>query len=142
MTTRTIKLSSPITWHGETLTTLTLKEPKGRDYIELGEPRLGVRMADGGYYMVEQTHLVKAYLDKCIDHEGGNFLIALMSLADAQALKAALFDFFAPATETPGAPPSPISFKFRFVTLIDASERPVSEMIALHGFAAAVLGAR
>lgn len=105
--TRTIKLTSPISFHSETLTTLTLKEPKGRDYIDLGEPRIGVRMADGGYYLVEQTHIVKAYLDRCIDHEAGDFLIALLTLTDAQNLKAALFDFFSPAAAKPGASPSP-----------------------------------
>ena len=106
---RTIKLTKPISIHGQTLLTLTLKEPRGLDYIELGEPRLAVRMADGGYYLVEQPAVVKAYLDRCIDHDAGDFLIALMSLADAQNLKAALFDFFDPAAGTHGASPSPTS---------------------------------
>jgi hypothetical protein len=106
---RTIKLTKPISFHAETLTTLTLKEPKGRDYIELGEPRLGVRLADGGYYLVDQQAVIKAYLDRCIDHEAGDFLIALMSLTDARNLKAALLDFFDPAAGTHGASPSPTS---------------------------------
>lgn len=109
MTTRTIKLAQPIPWNGQTLTTLTLKEPKGRDYIELGEPRVAVRLPDGGFYLVEPPPIIKAYLDRCIDHEGGDFLVSLLSLADAQALKHALFDFFHPATPRDGASPSPIS---------------------------------
>jgi hypothetical protein len=107
--TRTIKLVTPISWHGATLTLLTLKEPRGRDYIDLGEPRLMVRMSDGSSYFVEQTHIVKAYLDRCIDHEAGDFLLSLLSLADAQNLKAALLDFFSPAAGTHGASPSPTS---------------------------------
>ena len=107
--TRTIKLAVPLTWHGEPVTLLTLNEPKGRDYIELGEPRIGVRLADGGYYFVEQTHIIKSYLDRCIDHEGGDLLVTLMSLADARAMKEAMLDFFYPAAATPGASPSPTS---------------------------------
>jgi hypothetical protein len=106
--TRAIKLSRPISWHGEMLTTLTLKEPKGSDYVELGEPRLLVRQGDG-FYFVDQPHIVKAYLERCIDHEAGNFLLALMSLRDTQKTKAALLDFFTDATEAAGASPSQTS---------------------------------
>lgn len=109
MASRTIKLTSPIQWHGETLTTLTLKEPRGRDYIDLGEPRLIVRMTDGGFYLVEQPAVIKAYLDRCIDHEAGDFLLTPLSLTDAQNLKSALFDFFSSAAAKPGASPSPTS---------------------------------
>ena len=91
----TIPLTKPVVWHGETLTEIRLKEPSGIDFINLGEPRTAVFNGEtGNGYYVEQPLIIKAYLEKCIEHEGGAMLLAQMNLADAQKLTGAFLDFF------------------------------------------------
>lgn len=92
----TVKLLAPFEHHGVTIDTVELKEPSGALYAQLGEPRILVRNADGGYY-VEQTDVIRRYLDKCILHQDGSTLLGLMSLSDVMKLKEELFGFFAVA---------------------------------------------
>jgi hypothetical protein len=109
MTATRIALSRPIVLHGQTIGHVNLKEPTGQAFIDLGEPRVMVHMINGGGYYVEQPETIKAYLETCVDHELGADLVKLMSLTDATRVKRALFDFFAAASATPIAPPSPTS---------------------------------
>ena len=96
-TTRQIDLHKPFEHHGATIATLTLKEPSGGLYADLGEPRILVRTGQGGGYYVEQPQTIKAYLDKLIDHQDGAELLKLMGLADVMQTKEQLFGFFADA---------------------------------------------
>ena len=90
----TIKFEKPIVWHEKHVSEVVLKEPTGQTFIDLGEPRLVVSSRSGSVYWAEMPDTIKAYLDRCIDHEGGSPLLAQLSLADAKKVKAALFDFF------------------------------------------------
>ena len=67
-------------------------------FIDLGEPRVVVSSRAGSVYWAEMPDTIKAYLDRCIDHEGGSALLAQLSMGDAKKLKAALFDFFLAAS--------------------------------------------
>ena len=92
----TVKLLAPFEHHGITIDTVELKEPSGALYAQLGDPRIAVRNADGGYW-VEQSDVVKKYLDRLIVHQDGTVLLSLMSLPDVMAIKEELFRFFAAA---------------------------------------------
>jgi hypothetical protein len=92
-----IELVDAIQWHGQPLAAIELKEPTGAQYADLGEPRLIVRLADGGGYWIEQPTVIRAYLERCIAHEGGADLLSLMSLADAMRVKEQLIGFFTSA---------------------------------------------
>ena len=97
MTEKTIKLTKPFVWFDKQVTEIKFKEPTGRQYADRGEPFIYVRNPDGAIYTVEQTEVVKSYLDVCIDHEFGQTILAAMSLADVKQLKRTLFDFFSDA---------------------------------------------
>lgn len=94
----TIKLFEPIKWFDKAVTTLDLKEPTGRMFAELGEPRIWVRSKDGSGYWVEQTSVLSAYVEKSIGHEGGADLLREMSLVDVMQVKEALMGFFIEAS--------------------------------------------
>ena len=100
---KTIKLASPIAWvNGGSVSEISLREPTGQLFIDLGEPRVIVSNRSGSIIWAEIPETIKAYLDRCIDHEGGGALLAQMSLSDAKKVKEALFSFFhaAPAETT------------------------------------------
>jgi hypothetical protein len=103
MAVTTVKLASPVQWHGAALAEIRLKEPTGFQYIEIGEPRFPMTYASGGGYWVEDDARIRRYLDRCLDHEGGSMLFAQLALADAMAVKGALIDFFIAAAKATGA---------------------------------------
>ena len=94
--TKTIELAQPFEHHGATVTHVELKEPSGALYAQLGEPRILVRNTEGGYY-VEQTEIIKKYIDKLVVHQDGALLLTLMDLSDVMQIKEELFGFFAVA---------------------------------------------
>jgi len=98
MTVKTIKLDKPVTWPGGApISEIRLKEPTGQMFIDLGEPRALVTNRNGSMVLSEIPETIKAYLDRCIDHEAGAAIVALLSLSDARKLKDALFGFFVAA---------------------------------------------
>jgi hypothetical protein len=105
MTTKTITLEKPVSLFGAQISEVRIKEPTGLQYLQLGDPRMPVSMGDGGGYWIEQPKIIQDYLDRILDHgdgktKDGGSLIALLSFADARAIKKALFDFFRPAAAT------------------------------------------
>jgi hypothetical protein len=76
---------------------LELKEPVGWLYIRLGEPRVMVFNASGSGYWVEQTDVIRAYLEELVVHPLGADVMKMISLEDAKAVKEAFFGFFAEA---------------------------------------------
>ncbi len=97
--TKTVQLLAPIEHHNATITELRLREPSGGLYARLGDPRVAVRTKEGGYW-VEQPDVIKAYLDKLVDHQDGAVLLGLMGMPDVMMLKEELFGFFAAAEGT------------------------------------------
>lgn len=100
-----VKLTKPIAWASGTITELTIKEPTGQQYIDLGEPRTPVFSADNSGYWVEIPEKIKQYLDLCIEHEGGSLVLAQANIADARKIKAALLRFFTEGSPEPTKEP-------------------------------------
>ena len=94
--TKDVDLLDPFEHHNSTIGRIRLKEPSGGQFAMLGEPRIWIRNAVGGYW-VEQPEVIRQYLDKLIDHQDGAELLKLMSLADSMQVKDQLLGFFADA---------------------------------------------
>jgi hypothetical protein len=94
-----VKLTKPVEIFNKPVREVELKEPTGGVYVKLGEPRILVFNASGSGYFIEQPDVIKAYLDRQIEHEaGGEFVMGMLCLEDAITLKEALFSFFSDAT--------------------------------------------
>ena len=97
MTSKTIHLEKPFVLFDKQVTELEIKEPTGRQYADIGEPFVYIRNADGAVYSVEQTDVIKSFLDVCIAHDSGAHILGLLSLIDFKKVKRALLDFFTDA---------------------------------------------
>lgn len=91
-----IQLLDGFDWHGTLVKTVKLKEPSGAAVAELGEPRVLVRTVNGAYF-VEQTHTLKQYIERCLDHEAGSMAVKMMTMTDYMILKDEISDFFTQA---------------------------------------------
>jgi len=99
--TKTITLEKPVVWFDKRISEVKLREPTGGEYISLGEPGVLVANPDGARYYVEQSSVIGAYLDKCLNVENGSAILSMLSLKDAKRIKDALLGFFiAAASET------------------------------------------
>jgi len=102
-----IALAEPVEWFERKLTALTFAEPRGR-HLMFGEPRTWITNADGAVYAVENTEVIRRYIDDLLKDEtgaaisgGAIALFGLLSLPDALRVKDALFDFFTEARRAP-----------------------------------------
>jgi hypothetical protein len=92
----TIQLLDPIEGFpqpGQRVESITLKEPNGALFMELGEPRIQVGFGEHGYFL-EQPQVINAYLQRLMEGDHGSMLLPLMSLTDTMELKEQLFRFF------------------------------------------------
>jgi len=92
--TKTVKLTTPVEIFGKKVTEIQIKEPTGAQYLTFGDPVFLVN-SSGGLFQTEDREAVKKYLHACVEHESGEHLLHLLSLADARAVKEALLSFFA-----------------------------------------------
>jgi hypothetical protein len=93
-----IDLTNPITLHGQVIKRLELREPRGGEYVSIGEPRVLVYNPSGSGYWVEQPGALAQYMEKCIvNSDLGADLIKLLSLDDAIELKEETLGFFVDA---------------------------------------------
>lgn len=95
MADRIVKLSRIYEAHGATFDSVTLREPKSRDYFEIGEPVEMHRDPNGGEgrFVVEHLDRVKAYFDRLAKQPTAESLMDL-DLLDSIAVKEAIKDFF------------------------------------------------
>src|SRR4051794_7498552 len=98
-----VKLTKPVEVFGQTLNEITLREPTGKLYSRLGDPRIPIMNATSGSgYWVDREEIISQYLDTLIDipEKAGTVLVlAQLSLPDMMSLRKALFDFFLKAGE-------------------------------------------
>lgn len=94
-----ITLTRPIKGHDGQVKTLSVTEPSGWQYAELGEPSIVARNPDGTVYMVENDNAIRSYLEKCVTGADPLLWQAQVCLADAMQLKAALLGFFTDARQ-------------------------------------------
>lgn len=91
-----LNLDDPITIFDNQppVTALELNEPTGSQFLDLGEPQLTARTADGAFYMVEDREAIRSYVKACIKHDHIGAVVAKLSLKDMQKIKSALLGFF------------------------------------------------
>ena len=96
----TIKLSSPVIGHGAPVSSVVLREPTFAEHSVHGDPTIFARNSEGGVYLIENTAVIKAYLEACLVEPKDPLLLNQLSLADSIQLKDAMLDFFSDARET------------------------------------------
>jgi hypothetical protein len=103
MSSKVIKLSTPVEAFNQTFMEIELREPRAGEYIEFGEPRIYARTQEGSIYAVEDNGVIKKYLSRCIARPTAAecpAIESLLSFADIRRVKSELLSFFdgAPAT--------------------------------------------
>lgn len=93
----TVKLENPIVTHGGQKSEVILREPRGVDFIELGEPFSYARAGKGLVVHAENDQAIKGYLERCIVEPDCLLVMNQASLRDMINLKDALFSFFSDA---------------------------------------------
>jgi len=95
MVDKVIKLSRKYAAHDKIFDRIILREPKSRDYFEIGEPLELHRAPDGsdGRYLVEHLDRIEAYAARLPKEPTAEALVDL-DLVDAMALKEAITGFF------------------------------------------------
>lgn len=108
-----ISLTQPVEAFGETFSELALKEPTGKLYSRLGEPRIPVvNESAGSGYWVTRDEIINQYLDVLLDIPDAakkSVVLSQLSVADVMSLRQALFDFFQAAAEKAAATRRPRS---------------------------------
>lgn len=94
-----VKLSRQYEAHGKVFDTVTLRPPKLRDHMQLGDPVELHPGPDGaGRFLVEHLERVQSYLDRlCVPERPGRECIDDLDLVDSMSLKDAVTDFFSEA---------------------------------------------
>ena len=92
-----VPLTSPITTHEGQVSEIALREPRARDFFELGEPFVRQKVAEAGEVeIIEIPGVVGSYVERCMTKPGPEFL-AQVSLPDALRLRDAVMGFFGDA---------------------------------------------
>jgi hypothetical protein len=91
MPAKTIELSRPIKWHRGHIKEITLREPKYRDFMDLGLPTTWVVVPGGGFEQ-ENVHALAEWIERLADCDVN--ALELLSLKDTLALRGAVRDFF------------------------------------------------
>ena len=92
MTAVTVKLSKPVTAHGEEVGELNFREPLTKDVIELGLPTLIVVGDDGGSGVEVRTKVVARYITRLAAVPMTT--VEALALKDYNACSAAVIGFF------------------------------------------------
>lgn len=92
-----IKLKDPFPGHNGMVNEVELREPRGRDFIELGEPYAYARADKGLIVHAENEPAIKGYLDRCFVSPDALLAMANLSLVDMMDVKEGLLSFFADA---------------------------------------------
>lgn len=98
-----VKLQNPIIAHGGSRTEVILREPRGVDFIEIGEPFAYARADKGLVVHAENDQAIKSYLERCIVEPDYLLVMSQATLLDMVSVKEALFGFFADARQARSA---------------------------------------
>jgi hypothetical protein len=64
---KTVTLSAPIKWHRGVIKQIVLREPKYRDFMDLGLPTTWVSLADGGGGFSQETpSVLGAWIERTV----------------------------------------------------------------------------
>lgn len=89
---KTITLSQPLDAGDGKITSVTLRDPTFKDFMELGETHVFARNKDGTIYTAESIDTIRGYIERLCDCDP--LLLSHLGLKDARALKGAVLDFF------------------------------------------------
>lgn len=111
----TVPLVKPIVTHEGNVTEIILREPKGRDFLELGEPWVWTKGPGGESVSTPVPDVIAAYVERCVDASVPSLILGQLGLSDGMRVRQALLDFFPaavraafpdPATSSSGKPES------------------------------------
>lgn len=89
----TLKLTKPITAHGEEVSELTLRQPTTKEVIEIGLPTLLIPSVDGESVGIElRQKVVARYISRLASIPMG--AVESLSLGDHSAASAVVMSFF------------------------------------------------
>lgn len=94
---KTLKLMSPVQLHGAMISEISFREPRGGEFLDLGEPRVITRTKDDSIFLIENDAAIKAYVQSCVEGNDGPVVLQLLSLADMRAAKELVLSFFTDA---------------------------------------------
>ena len=103
MVAKTVTLSRPINWHHGQITQISLREPRYRDFMDLGLPSTWVTVPGGGFEQ-ENVQALAEWIERLADCDVT--ALELLSLKDTLALRGAVRDFFIGSQEKTASPPS------------------------------------
>lgn len=108
MNEKAVPLSRKYEAHGQVFESVTLRAPKLRDYIAIGDPVEIHAGPDGqGRFVIEHLDRIQAYLDRlAVPGKPGRECLDDLDLADSIALKDAVTDFFMEARRRLSGPMS------------------------------------
>lgn len=90
----TVKLSKPLTAHGEEVTEITLRQPIADDVMQIGVPQLLIPSADGESVGIEvRAKLIGQYITRLGSIPPSS--VKQMALGDFQRCQAVVMSFFA-----------------------------------------------
>jgi hypothetical protein len=104
--TKTITLLDPFDGHGGKVTEVVLREPRGRDFIELGDPFVYARTEDKMIVSAENDVAIKGYIERCIEKPNVLLVMSQLSLVDMMAIKEAILQNFMDARRALSAGPA------------------------------------
>lgn len=108
--TEKLKLIHPVEIHDVVVEEIVIREPTGRQYLAIGEPRMLARNADGTAYQVEDQTAIRAYIEGCVvEGKDTPGVTQLLSLTDVRRVKDAVLGFFIDADLAIFAASSPAS---------------------------------
>lgn len=97
MPNKTVQLVDPINTHDGKIAAVEFRPPTATEYWDLGDPVIWAQNPDGSLFPVENSDLMRRYIQRLCVVPKDPLLLEQMSLADGMAVKAAVHDFFSEA---------------------------------------------
>lgn len=95
--TQAINLGEPVVTHTGPIKELVFREPRARDFFELGEPFAYARNPDGTVYSAENADVINKYIERLLEKPNDPLVLAQVSLVDAMRIKETVLGFFTAA---------------------------------------------
>ena len=96
---KTIELTTPINGPRGEIRSLNLRDPKYRDYMQIGLPVQWVSVSEGGGFEQETPALINEWVERICEIDPN--LLQMLSLRDTLALRDAVLSFFREARMPP-----------------------------------------
>jgi hypothetical protein len=102
---KTVPLSRRYEAHGRVFDAVTLRDPKYRDFIDIGDPVEFQPLPDGsGQMIVKHLDRVDSYVSRLVTEPVSAADLVDLDLVDALALEGGILDFFGEARRSRAKP--------------------------------------